>query len=71
MRKKNNEVEAVEPEELDEKEVKKAKRRAGVERRKSAKKMDKIARWSGFILLLIVMLTGFLLWIAGEIRTGY
>ncbi len=57
--------------ELSEKEAKKAKRKAGVERRKSVKKMDRIAKWSGFILLLIVMLVGFLLWVAGEIKTGY
>lgn len=54
-----------------EKDEKKSKRKEGVERRKTAKKKDKIARWSGFILLLVVVTLGFLLWIAGEMQSSY
>lgn len=49
----------------------KAKRREGVEKRKSQKKRDRIARWSGFILLLLIVLVGFLLWVVGEMGTSY
>lgn len=71
MKRRNKEEDQIIEEEVDEKNEAKTKRREGVERRKIAKKKDKIARWSGFILLLIVMMVGFLLWIAGEIRVGY
>lgn len=71
MKKKEIEEEQVEQAEVDGKTEAKAKRKEGVERRKSAKKKDKIARWSGFILLFVVVIVGFLLWIAGEMRVGY
>ncbi len=71
MRKNDAELDAVETEEVSEKEEKKAKRKEGAEKRRTQKKKDKIARWSGFILLLVVITVGFLLWIAGEINTGY
>lgn len=71
MNKRDKVVDQIVEEEVDEKVEAKAKRKEGVERRKIAKKKDKIARWSGFILLLVVVMLGFLLWIAGEIRVGY
>ncbi len=55
-------------EELSEKDLKKKKREEGKERRKKAKKMDKVERWSGMILLGMILLIGFLLWVAGEMR---
>lgn len=33
---------------------------------KPKKKKDKISRWSGFILFLMVLIVGFVLWVAGE-----
>ncbi|MBP9702272.1 hypothetical protein KBD69_01165 [Candidatus Woesebacteria bacterium] len=71
MRKNDAELETAEPEEVSEKEEKKAKRKEGADKRRNQKKKDKIARWSGFILLLVVIMVGFLMWIAGEINTGY
>ncbi len=53
-------------EESETKLEKKKKRNEGVEKRKSLKQKDKIARWSGFILLLMVLILGFVLWVAGE-----
>lgn len=61
-------IDKEESEDIDEK---KAKRREGVEKRKSQKKRDRIARWSGFILLLLIVLVGFLLWVVGEMGTSY
>lgn len=49
----------------------KGRMRESVEKRKKQKKQDRVARWSGFILLLMVMLLGFVLWVAGESRGGY
>lgn len=71
MKKREIEEEQIDSEEVDGKTEAKTKRKEGVERRKSAKKKDKIARWSGFILLFVVVTVGFLLWIAGEMRTPY
>lgn len=71
MKKREIEEEQVEQVEVDGKIDAKAKRKEGVERRRGAKKKDKIARWSGFILLFVVITLGFLLWIAGEMRVGY
>lgn len=71
MKKREIEEEQVEQSEVDGKIDAKAKRKEGVERRRVAKKKDKIARWSGFILLFVVITVGFLLWIAGEMRIGY
>ncbi|GAB4026506.1 MAG: hypothetical protein Fur0011_2410 [Candidatus Microgenomates bacterium] len=70
MKKRDVEDQIIE-EEVDKKAEAKAKRKEGVERRKIAKKKDKIARWSGFILLLVVITVGFLLWVAGEMHTTY
>jgi len=50
-----------------EKEEKKKKRRDSVEKRKNLKKKDKQARWSGLIMLVIILMLGFFLWISGEI----
>lgn len=50
----------------EEKVEKKKKREGVVAKRKALKQKDKIARWSGFILLLLVLIFGFLLWVAGE-----
>jgi len=55
-------------EELDEKVKKKIKQKEGIERRKSAKNKDKVARWGGLILLGLVMFVGFLLWVSGEMK---
>jgi uncharacterized membrane protein len=71
MKRKDKEEDQIIEEEADEKTESKAKRKEGVERRKTAKKKDKIARWSGFILLLVVITMGFLMWIAGEIQSNY
>ena len=71
MKKRDKEEDQIVEEEVGEKAEAKAKRKEGVERRKTAKKKDKIARWSGFILLLVVVTLGFLLWIAGEMRSSY
>lgn len=71
MKRKDKEEDQIIEEEVDEKTESKAKRKEGVERRKTAKKKDKIARWSGFILLLVVITMGFLMWIAGEIQSNY
>ena len=60
--------EVEEIEELSEKELKKRKQKESVEKRKSAKKKDKVARWGGIIILGLVMFIGFLLWVSGEIR---
>ncbi|MFH1244663.1 MAG: hypothetical protein V1487_03815 [bacterium] len=65
MKRKNNEEEMGEP---SEKEQKKIKRQEAVERRRNARKKDKIARWGGLILLGLVMFTGFLLWVSGEMK---
>lgn len=67
MNKKQQEIE-VEEVEISEKELKKQKRQEAVEKRRSARKKDKIARWGGLILLGLVMFTGFLLWVSGEMR---
>lgn len=66
MRSRKDELEEIVGEEEGAKAELKAKRKEAVERRRGQKKRDKIARWSGFILLLGVMMLGFLLWVAGE-----
>lgn len=71
MKRKDREEDQIIEEEVEEKTESKTKRKEGVERRKTAKKKDKIARWSGFILLLVVITMGFLMWIAGEIQSNY
>lgn len=44
------------------------KKQESIERRKRLKKADRAARWSGFVLLLCILLIGFLMWIVGEIQ---
>lgn len=68
MRKKPEaeEIQDEESPELSEKELKKQKRNEAVEKRRNAKKRDKVARWGGIILLGLMMFVGFLLWVAGE-----
>lgn len=73
MRKKRDvseEIEEIEEEEVEltEKEQKKKKQKEGAEKRKNAKKKDKVARWGGLILLGLVMFVGFLLWVSGEMK---
>ncbi len=69
MRRKKEDIEEVEEvEELSEKEQKKLKHKEGVEKRKNAKKKDKVARWGGIILLGLMMFSGFLLWVFGEMK---
>lgn len=62
------EVEEVEEVELSEKEQKKLKLKESAEKRKNAKRKDKVARWGGVILLGLVMFIGFLLWVSGEMK---
>jgi hypothetical protein len=54
--------------ELSEKEQKKLKHKVATEKRKNAKRKDKVARWGGVILLGLMMFVGFLLWVAGEMK---
>jgi uncharacterized membrane protein len=70
-RSKHQEETAQELEEVLEEGEKKTKRRASVERRRTKKRIDRIARYSGFILLLVVLFVGFLLWVAGEMQSPY
>lgn len=67
IEKEMDEIEEKE-EELDEKDLKKKKQKEGAEKRKNAKKKDKVARWGGLILLGLVMFIGFLLWVSGEMK---
>jgi len=68
-REKTPEIDEVEEvEELSEKEVKKLKQKEIIEKRKNAKKKDKIARWGGLILLGLIMFVGFLLLVSGEMK---
>lgn len=62
------EVEEVEESELSEKEQKKLKHKEAIEKRKNAKRKDKVARWGGIILLGLIMFVGFLLWVSGEMN---
>lgn len=71
MRRKKEEIdeeveELEETPELSEKELKKKKQKESVEKRKNAKRKDKVARWGGIILLGLIMFSGFLLWVFGE-----
>ncbi len=43
--------------------------RESVKKRRKAKKRDKMERWSGMILFVILLLVGFLMWVAGEVKT--
>ncbi|MFH2019291.1 MAG: hypothetical protein ABII80_01625 [bacterium] len=65
---KKNQKEIEKEKQQDEKEEKETSRKEGVEKRKRAKKIDKQARWSGLILLVIIMLAGFLMWVTGEVK---
>lgn len=47
---------------------KKRKRSESVEKRKRAREKDRAARWSGLIMLIMLMMIGFLLWVSGKIR---
>lgn len=62
------EVVEVEEEELSPKELKKIERKNKAEKRKKAKQKDKVARFAGIIMLGMILLTGFLLWVAGEMK---
>lgn len=66
-RKEREEVEETEEVEVDEKELKKERAKLQAEKRRAARKKDKIARWGGLILLGLVMFVGFLLWVSGEL----
>lgn len=63
---KDEEVEEIEEEEMDEKKLKRERIKAAAEKRRTAKKKDKVARWGGVILLGLIMFVGFLLWVSGE-----
>ena len=66
---KNQDIEEIDKSEVevDEKEDKKKKREEAAEKRRKERKKDKAARWSGIILLTIIMIVGFLMWVSGEI----
>ena len=64
------EIEEVEEVEISEKEQKKIKQKEIIEKRKNARRKDKVARWGGIILLGLMMFVGFLLWVAGEMKVG-
>ncbi len=69
MRKKREvaeELDEVEEVELSDKELKKQKQKESAEKRKNARKKDKVARWGGIILLGLMMFVGFLLLVFGE-----
>lgn len=55
---------------VDEKSAKKEKRQERQERRKKTKQKDAISRWSGLILLGIILILSFILWVAGEMENG-
>lgn len=57
--------------ELSEKEIKKQKRIEAAEKRKNARRKDKVARWGGVILLGLIMFVGFLLWVSGEMQSEH
>lgn len=74
MRRKKEDIEeeveeTEEVQELSEKELKKKKQKESVEKRKNAKRKDKVARWGGIILLGLIMFVGFLLWVFGEMSS--
>lgn len=64
------ELEEAEEGELDPKEAKKRQREEAAEKRRIERKKDKAKRWSGMILLSIMMIVGFLMWISGEVKRG-
>lgn len=41
-----------------------------VSRRRNRKKKQQLSRWSGLILLLLIMIIGFVLWASGETMEG-
>ncbi len=55
---------------VDEKELKKEQRQEKLARRKKAKQKDTVARWSGLILLGLILILSFILWVAGEVENG-
>ena len=56
----------IKPNGIDEKKLIKQKNKESAERRRAAKRKDKVARWGGIILLGLIMFVGFLLWVSGE-----
>jgi len=46
----------------------KSRKKESVKKRRKAKKRDKMERWSGMILFVILLLVGFLMWVAGEVK---
>ncbi len=55
---------------VDERELKKEQRQEKLARRKKAKQKDTVARWSGLILLGLILILSFILWVAGEVENG-
>jgi len=47
-------------------EEKKKTREEKAAKRRQIKKQDQLARWSGLMLLVVVMMIGFVLWVVGE-----
>jgi uncharacterized membrane protein len=67
MKRQKDEIEEVEEvEERSAEELKKERRKEGMEKRKNAKKRDKVARWGGLILFGLIVFVGFLMWVFGE-----
>jgi uncharacterized membrane protein len=72
MKKNKQEVVEAEVEQeivLSPRELKKQEREASAAKRRKARQKDKVARFSGIILLGMILFIGFLLWVAGEMRT--
>lgn len=70
MKQKYTEEEIVKEERaLSPRELKKKERLESAEKRRKARQKDKVARFAGAILLGMILLLGFLLWVAGEIKT--
>lgn len=55
-------------ERVDPKEVQKRVRQEKAEKRKRVKKQDRLVRWSGMILFLVLLVIGLLMWVSGEVN---
>ncbi|GEM_PF-7046726 len=62
MKKDREEVEGEKEQESSE--------RPSVLKRKRVKRSNRLSRWSGAIVLVIILITGFLLWVSGEVKQG-
>lgn len=67
-KKKQLELEEGQREGGESKVEKKRAREEKAKERKKIKKQDKIERWSGMILFVILLVLGFLMWVSGEVQ---